>query len=202
MEAELQKAVRALGRRDPVIRGLARTHGLPRFRPHDDYFGTLVESIVSQQISSRAAATVYGKLQAAIGGVWDPRLLLELPEETLRGVGLSGQKVGYLRSLAGLVASGELDLAHLASHSDEEIVRELTRVKGIGVWTAQMFLIFSLARLDVLPVADLGVQKGMQFAYDLSELPTPSKVSEIADERGWAPYRSVASWYMWRVVAP
>ena len=190
--------MRTLARRDPVLRALARRFGPPTFRPHDDYFDTIVKSVVSQQISTAAAASILARLRNAFDGIFDPKAMALAPDELFRGAGISPQKLSYLRSLAELVASGELDLARLPAMSDDEVVTELTAARGVGVWTAQMFLIFSLGRLDILPTGDLGVRKGTQIAYELSEMPTPREVEQIAIERRWAPYRSVASWYMWR----
>ncbi len=199
-EMLLGKGGRALARRDRVLRGLIRTHGLPRFRPHDNYFPTLVDAIISQQISSRAADSISRRLLEALGGVFDPRIMAEVPDELLRGAGISPQKLGYLRSLTAHVLENSLRLADLPALPDDEVIDELTAVKGIGVWTAQMFLIFSLGRLDVLPVGDLGVQRGMQLAYGLQSSPKPREMERLAEENGWSPYRSIASWYMWRVV--
>jgi DNA-3-methyladenine glycosylase II len=197
-EATLQKATRTLSRRDPALRPLIRLHGLPTFRPHSDYFDTLVKAIIGQQISSSAARSIMEKFRQAVGGILVPDIIAEVPDELLRGAGISPQKLGYLRSLSQHIINDELQLASLASLSDEEVTRELTAVKGIGVWTAQMFLIFSLGRLDVLPVGDLAVQRGAQQVYGLPELPKPRQVEELAERQNWAPYRSVAAWYMWR----
>jgi DNA-3-methyladenine glycosylase II len=199
-EEALARAVRTLARRDPVLRPIARRWGAPTFRPHSDYFDTLVDAIVSQQISGAAAASILRKLRAAVGGHFDPRIMADVPDELIRGAGISPQKLSYLRSLVDHVLDGRLELDRLAAMDDAEIVAELTAVRGVGIWTAQMFLIFSLGRLDVLPTGDLGVRKGTQIAYQMGDLPTPRQVEAIADERGWAPYRSVASWYMWRML--
>lgn len=195
----LEKGVRTLSRRDPVIRQLAKEHGLPVFRPHGDYFDTLVEAIVSQQISSVAAKSILRKLRDTLGGFFEPAIMLEVPEEQIRSAGISPQKLGYLRSLAEHAMDGRLEIGRFNELSDEEIIRELTDIKGIGAWTAHMFLIFSLARLDVLPVGDFGVKRGIQLAYGLDEPPKPREIAAFAEEHKWAPYRSIASWYMWRV---
>jgi DNA-3-methyladenine glycosylase II len=201
-EEALARAVRTLGRRDPVLRPVIRRWGAPTFRPHADYFDTLVDSIVSQQISGAAAASILRRMRAALGERFEPGIFLEAPDESFRGSGVSPQKLSYLRSLAEHVESGRLDLAKLPAMADSEVVAALTDVRGVGVWTAQMFLIFSLGRLDILPTGDLGVRKGTRIAYGLSDLPTPRQVEDLAAERTWAPYRSVASWYMWRVLEP
>lgn len=200
-ELELQKGVRTLSRRDPLLRPVAKAHGLPTFRPGDDYFGSLVDAIVSQQISGKAAESILARLNALTGGRATPEVLAALPDEAIRSAGVSPQKLGYLRSLVEHVERNLLKLPVIADLPDEEVIRELTAIKGIGVWTAQMFLLFTLGRLDVLPTGDLGVKKGVQILLDLPEMPTPARMEEIAEERGWAPYRSIASWYMWRMLS-
>ena len=196
----LARALRTLARRDAVLRPLVRKWGPPTFRPHADYYDTLVDAVVGQQISGAAARSILGKLRASLVGVFVPSAMAVAPDELYRGAGVSSQKISYLRSLAEHVADGRLELARLPEMDDDAIVEELTAVRGIGVWTAQMFLIFSLGRLDILPTGDLGVRKGTQIAYQLADLPTPRQVAALAEERRWAPWRSVATWYMWRVL--
>jgi len=133
---------------------------------------------------------------AAVKGELTPRRIMRLPHERLRALGLSNQKATYIRDLAERTKSGEVDFAALPDMTDEQVIETLTRVKGIGVWTAQMFLIFGLKRLDVLPVGDLGVRAAIKKAYGLAELPKPGDMEELA--RAWRPYCSVASWYLWR----
>ena len=198
--AELEKGTKLLSRRDPAIRVLAKKHGLPEIRPHGGYFATLVRSIIFQQISGAAGESIMKKTLVVLGGMLDPTIITQVPDEPLRGAGLSPQKLGYLRSLCQHVLDGRLELPRLPKLSDEEVIRELTDVKGIGVWTAHMFLMFSLGRLDVLPTGDLGVRRGVQHAYALDTMPTPKQVEAIVQEKNWAPYRSIGSWYMWRVV--
>lgn len=195
---ELERGVRKLVRRDPAIRDLKRAHGLPAFRPHGDYFRTLVRSILSQQISGSAAATIIGRVEDAAGTLSDPAAIAALPDEILRSCGVSGQKLGYLRSLGEHVRDGRLNLRRIAKLPDEEVIAALVDVKGIGVWTAKMFLMFSLGRLDVLAHEDLGVRNGVRIAYGLETQPERKEVEAIAEANGWAPYRSVACWYMWR----
>ncbi len=201
--AELARAERTLARRDPILRELIRRHGGCTIRPHARYFETLVSAIVSQQLSTRAAETIFNRLRALFNPDHPrrapvPANILATPDETLRGVGLSFQKIGYLRDLATRVERRELRLNRLPELTDEEVVAALTSVKGIGVWTAQMFLIFSLGRLDVFPVGDLGVRKAIQNCYGLDALPVAAEMEAVAVTRRWAPWRSVASWYLWR----
>lgn len=200
-EEELGRAVRSLSRRDPVLRSLIREFGPPSFRPHDDYFRELVEAIVGQQISGRAANSIMRKFMEAIGGIMAPEAIAAVPDELLRGAGISPQKLGYLRSLTEHVLDGRIALDEIAKQPDEVVIAELTAVKGIGLWTAQMFLVFSLGRLDVLPTGDLGVRNGMTVAYELPEPPTPKQMQEVAEQNRWAPYRSVGAWYMWRALS-
>lgn len=161
--------------------------------PHGFY--TLVDAIVSQQISVKAAAAIMARVAQAAAPL-GPVTLLELGPERLRGLGLSNQKARYVLDLAARAADGRLDLDHLAALDDEAVVTELTRVTGIGRWTAEMYLIFALGRPDVLPVADLGLRQAVQRAYGLADLPQGPAIQALAAP--WRPYRSVATWYLWR----
>jgi len=196
---EMARARRALMRRDPVLAPIIKRHGacgIGTGRDADIFCG-LVEAIVSQQLSTRAAATIHGRLKGLIpgGGPPTPEALLALPDEALRGVGLSRQKVGYMRDLSSKVLEASVRTDTLQTMSDEEIIAELTKVKGIGRWTVEMILIFRLARPDVLPVGDLGIVKAIQKAYGLRKTPDARRMLKIAAP--WRPYRSVASWYLW-----
>lgn len=199
-QEELRRAERALARRDRVIAGLIRRHGPCEISPHSRYFETLINSIISQQLSTRAAETIFTRFRAIYppGRFPTATTILQTPDEQLRGVGLSFQKIGYIRDLAEKVQTGTLRPAQLAELGDDEVVRELTGVKGIGVWTAQMFLIFSLGRLDVLPVGDLGIRKAIRDQFGLETLPDAARMEALSAARGWAPWRSVVSWYLWR----
>ena len=171
-----------------------------RLRPLTEgaHFEFVARSIVYQQLSTKAAATIHGRVAAACGGRIGIESLAGLADTTLRSAGLSRQKVAYLRDLADKAHSGLLDTESLGDLPDEEVTRQLTQVKGVGVWTAQMFLMFRLCRPDVLPVLDLGIRKGVQRAYRLRKLPDARRVEKIAAP--WAPFRTVGSWYMWRVL--
>ncbi|HEX5831102.1 MAG TPA: hypothetical protein VFY16_08985 [Gemmatimonadaceae bacterium] len=196
-----RRAVAHLKRADPVLHRVITHVGPCRFvtRAEGTHFDALVRSIVYQQLAGKAAATIHGRLLDLWRGKSPtPAQLLRVSDERLRAAGISRQKIGYLRDLAAHVHGGRLPLDDVDERSDDEILQDLVRVKGIGRWTAQMFLMFRLGRLDVLPELDLGVQKGIQLAYGLRALPAPKQVQRIG--AGWAPYRSVASWYMWRVV--
>ena len=195
-----RKALTHLRKVDPVLRDVIERVGPCKLRPYTDgsHFEFIARSIIYQQLSGKAAATIHGRVQTLCGGTVTAGPLSGLPDDALRGAGLSRQKLGYLRDLSAHAADGSLDTAHFAEMPDEEITRQLTQVKGVGVWTAQMFLMFRLGRPDVLPVLDLGVRKGVQRAYRLRKLPDAKRVERIA--RPWAPYRTIGSWYMWRVL--
>lgn len=166
--------------------------------PHSDHYSELVSSIVGQQLSVKAAATIWQRVLALSGGnAPTPKQLLQTDTETLRACGLSYAKVAYVKDLAAHIIDGRLDMNHIASLPNQEVIAQLTAVKGIGEWSAHMFLIFSLGRLDVLPVGDLGIKKGAQAVYDLRELPDARKLESLSKKHGWAPFESVAAWYLW-----
>jgi len=163
-------------------------------------FESLVGSIVSQQLSTKAAATIFARVKALGAnerGEISPDALLAVPEPRLREAGLSGSKLAYIRDLSTRVRAGELALDALDTMSDDEVIASLCRVKGIGRWTAEMFLIFRLGRPDVLPVDDLGIQKGMMRLFGLRKLPSPERMVKLA--KPFRPYRSIACWYLWRL---
>jgi DNA-3-methyladenine glycosylase II len=168
-------------------------------RPADAY-GALLRAIVGQQLSTKAARTIYLRvLDLFDGSTPSPEQLLEAEEADLRAAGLSGRKVEYIRDLASHVLSGELELDRLDELSDEEAIEEMVAVRGLGRWTAEMFLIFHLERPDVLSGGDLGIRKAVQIEYGLKEMPTPEKVLEIGEP--WRPHRSLASLYLWESLA-
>jgi DNA-3-methyladenine glycosylase II len=194
---DLEKARRHLARRDPTLKQVVQAVGPCTLRPNPEHFVILVRSIVAQMISTKAAETVYGRLtqQVTPRGL-TPQALLRAGADRIRTAGLSGAKALSLVDLAQRVASGALPLKALPALSDEEVVGHLTAVRGIGVWTAEMFLIFSLGRLDVLPVGDLGLRAGVRRQYQLAEMPDKKRLLEVAEP--WRPYRSVGTWYLWR----
>jgi len=184
-------------KKDPVLARIIERWGDYRIQYRPPTFEALVRSIVSQQLSGKAAATIYARVHSAAGGSEiTPEGILALAPETLREMGLSGQKTAYVRDLAEKTRAGAVDFAELPHLSDEDVVARLTTVKGIGVWTVQMFLMFALKREDVLPVADLGIRTAMKREYGLPELPKPDEMHRIAAP--WAPHRTMACWYLWR----
>ena len=195
-----RRAEQYLAERDPVLRTLIATYGRCALAhsQREDPFTALVEAIVWQQLSGKAAATIYRRVLALLpnGGPPTPDGILVVPEAALRAAGLSRAKTAYIRDLAARVRGGDVHLDALGALDDEGVVVELTKVKGIGRWTAEMFLMFRLHRPDVLPVGDLGIGNAIQRAYRLRKTPAPERMQRIAAR--WRPYRSVACWYLWR----
>jgi len=195
---DIGRACRVLMRRDPILAPLIRKYGACGLKTgrQNDIFCGLVEAIVSQQLSTRAAATIYGRIRELLpNGTPTPEALKQLSDEALRGAGLSRQKLGYMRDLSLKALDGTINTAGLQEMSDDAIVAELTKIKGIGRWTVEMLLIFRLTRADVFPAGDLGIVKAVQKAYNLRKTPDVKRLQAIAER--WRPYRSVASWYLW-----
>ena len=195
---EFARARRVLMRRDPILAPVIR-----RFKtrslldtPEIDPFPALVRTITSQQISTKAAATIHGRLVALMPRGVTPNAMLALTDEQLRGAGLSRQKTAYLRDLALKVQNGELPVHSLHELNDEAVIEAIVKVKGLGRWSAEMFLMFRLHRPDVLPVDDLGIVTAMQRLYGLRKRPKADRMRKIAE--AWRPYRTVACWYLWR----
>jgi DNA-3-methyladenine glycosylase II len=192
----MRKAINHLKKCDPVLRGIIERVGPFRMAYGEPQFASLAEAIVYQQLNGKAAETIFKRFAALAGEPLTPEGILKLSDAQFRGVGLSKQKSAYLKDLAQKTAAGVLDFSRLPELPDEEVIEHLTQVKGIGVWTAHMFLIFSLRRLNVLPTGDYGVQMALKRHYRKRKLPKPKDMEKIA--RAWEPYRSVACWYMWR----
>lgn len=195
---ELELGIEHIAKNDMRLAELIRTYPQPTFRPHTDYYRELVESIISQQLSVKAAATIYRRFVDSFGHIPEPDEILTRDDTELRAVGLSGQKTRYIKDLAAKVLAGEVQFDHLDQLSNEEIVAELTAVKGVGEWTVHMFLMFCMGRFNVLPVGDLGIKNAVQRLYSLEATPVPDDIREIAAKNGWKPYESVASWYLWK----
>jgi DNA-3-methyladenine glycosylase II len=193
----MKKAIQHLKAADQVLGTIIERVGPYRMQYRDPSFHTLVRSIVYQQLSGKAALTIFNRLLAAAKAEpLTPEAVLRLRPARMRTLGLSKQKLTYIRELARMTRDGVVRFDHLASLEDTAIIEHFTRVKGIGVWTAQMFLIFALRRLDILPTGDLGVRAAIKKAYNLTDLPSPAEMEKIA--AAWRPYCSVASWYLWR----
>jgi DNA-3-methyladenine glycosylase II len=193
----MRKAINHLKKADPVLAAIIQKAGPYRVTYMEPVFQTLVRSIVYQQLSGKAAMTIFKRLaEAAKVTPLTPESILKMRPQKMRILGLSKQKTVYIRELAKLTRDGAIQFERLPEMEDAAIIETLTRVKGVGVWTVQMFLMFALQRPNVLPVGDLGVRAAMKKAYGLAELPKPQEMESIA--ASWHPYRSIASWYMWR----
>ncbi len=208
----MRKALNHLKKSDPVMRAIIEQVGPYRMTHREPTFHSLARAIAYQQLNGKAAATIFGRLTAIAGDPLTPEGVLKLTPEQMRAVGLSKQKSSYLLDMAKRASRGELDFTRVPEMSDDEVIEHLTQVKGVGVWTAHMFLMFSLGRADILPTGDFGIRMAM-FRHYLDKtrakrnaaakkrkrkikLPSPAQMEKIA--KCWAPYRSVACWYLWR----
>jgi DNA-3-methyladenine glycosylase II len=192
----MRRAILHLKKADPILADIIERVGPYRINYDEPSFASLAEAIVYQQLHGKAAATIFKRLTDVAGLPLTPEGILKLSEQQMRAVGLSKQKLSYLRDLAAKTQSREVDFLKLPDLPDEEVIKHLTRIKGIGVWTAHMFLMFSLRRSDVLPTGDLGIQMAVKKHYRKRKLPKPKDMEKIA--KCWSPYRSVACWYLWR----
>ena len=192
----MRKAVNHLKKSDPVLAAIIERVGACRMEFGPPEFHSLAESIVYQQLNGTAAATIFKRFAALAGEPVVPEGILKLTDAQLRSVGLSKQKSSYLKDMAGRAARGELDFTSLPGMTDDEVIQHLTQVKGVGVWTAHMFLMFTLRRPNVLPTGDYGIQVAMKKHYKKRKMPKPEVMAKIA--KPWEPYRSVACWYLWR----
>jgi DNA-3-methyladenine glycosylase II len=192
----MRKAVNHLKKSDPILRAIIERVGPFRMEFGPPEFHSLAESILYQQLNGKAAATIFQRFTGLAGDPLTPEGILKLTDEELRSVGLSKQKSAYLKDLAAKTKAGSLDFSRLADLPDQEVIQHLTQVKGVGVWTAQMFLMFTLKRPDVLPTGDYGVQAAIKKHYKKRKWPKPHIMEKIA--KPWAPYRSVACWYLWK----
>lgn len=196
--ADYRASVKYLKRVDPVLAQVIERVGPCRIQLRTDgtHYQALVRSIIFQQLSGKAAGTILARFNALYGGVPEPHAVLATHDERLRSVGLSRQKIGYLRDLSSKVTTGELPLDAVHDMEDEDLIEHLVQVKGIGRWTAQMFLMFRLGRPDVLPELDLGIQNAIKRAYRKRKRPAPKDVRKIGAK--WSPHSTVACWYLWR----
>ncbi|MDE3160052.1 MAG: DNA-3-methyladenine glycosylase 2 family protein [Acidobacteriota bacterium] len=196
----MKEAIVHLREADPVMRAIIDQVGAYQIQFRDPDFETLVKSIVYQQLSGRVAGVIFGRVTDAAGGRLTPESILKLRPVRMRALGLSNQKTAYIRDLARHARDGRVAFEELARLPDEAVIERLTEVKGIGVWTAHMFLIFALRRPNVLPTGDLGIRNAIRKAYGLLELPKPAEMETLSEP--WRPYRTVASWYLWRSLEP
>jgi DNA-3-methyladenine glycosylase II len=196
----MQKAIEHLKRSDPILSAIIDQVGDYGIQFREPDFETLVKSIVYQQLSGRVASVIFSRLAAAAGPKLTPESVLKLRPSRMRKLGLSTQKTAYIRDLARHTRDGRVIFEELHGLSDQAVIERLTQVKGIGVWTSHMFLIFALQRTDVLPTCDLGIRNAVRKAYGMAELPSPAEIEAIAAR--WRPFCTVASWYLWRSLEP
>lgn len=199
MNGQHGKAEAHLAAADAVLAGLISRHGSCTLSPHTDYYRELVDSIISQQLSVKAGRTIFNRFLDLFDGRMPlPNEILQTDTEALRQVGCSYAKAAYIKDLALHIEDGRLDLDHIATLPNEEVIRQLVAVKGIGEWSAHMFMIFSLGRTNILPTGDLGIRKSMMLLYGFKQLPSPQEMLSVSLQNGWAPYESIASWYLWK----
>lgn len=183
---------------DAVLRPVIERFGVCDIVPHTDYYRELVESIIGQQLSVKAARSIRTRFVDLFdGGFPEPAAILSKSPDELRAAGLSWAKAKYVQDLAQHVLDDKIRFDRIAAQSNEEVIAELTDIKGIGEWTAHMFLMFCVGRLDILPTGDLGIKNGIRALYGFADLPTPAQITELAEKNHWHPYESVASWYVW-----
>ncbi len=196
----LELAATELAKHDAALAAVIASQPRPDFAPHAAYYKELVESIISQQLSVKAARTILNRFLKLFPDAQfpSPVEILSKTVEEYRAVGLSRQKAGYIQDMAQKVIDGTVQFDHFDGLSNDEIIAELTSIKGVGVWTAHMFLMFCMGRLDVLPTGDLGIKNGIKALYTLDHAPSPEEIEAIALKNSWYPYESVASWYIWK----
>lgn len=192
----MRKAINHLKKSDPVLSSIIERVGTCRMEFGPPEFHSLAEAIVYQQLNGKAAVTIFKRFAALAGDPVTPDGILKLTDAQLRSVGLSKQKSSYLKDMAQRAARGELDFSRLPEMSDGDVIKHLTQVKGVGVWTAHMFLMFTLRRPNVLPTGDFGIQMAIKKHYKKRKMPKPEQMEKIA--KRWEPYRSVACWYLWK----
>jgi DNA-3-methyladenine glycosylase II len=192
----MRKAINHLKKSDPVLAGIIEKVGPYRMQYSDPTFHHLAESILYQQLNGKAAATIFGRFTAAAGDPLTPKGILKLSDAEMRAIGLSRQKTSYLRDLSEKTKAGLMEFERMPELSDQDVIAHLTQVKGVGVWTARMFLMFTLRRPDILPTGDYGIQAAIKKYYKKRKWPKPAVIEKIA--KPWSPYRSIACWYLWR----
>lgn len=192
----MRRAIHHLKQSDPILRGIIESVGPFRMEFGEPVFHSLAEAIVYQQLNGKAAVTIFKRFTALTGDPVIPQGIAKLTDDQLRSVGLSKQKSSYLRDMSERALRGELDFTRLPDMTDEEVIKHLTQVKGVGVWTAHMFLMFTLRRPNIFPTGDFGIQMAIKKHYKKRKMPNPPQMEKIA--KPWEPYRSIACWYLWR----
>lgn len=192
------KAAQRLQKNDPHLAPVIALAGNCTIEPHQDYYRSLCDSIIGQQLSVKAAATIKKRFRDLFGGTFpEPSDILQKSIDELKSCGLSKPKAAYIQDLAQHITDRSLDLTHLSPKTNEAIIKDLVAVKGIGEWTAHMFLMFCMGRTDVLAVGDLGIRNAIKKLYGYDHLPSPTEMNELAQKHGWHPYESIACWYLW-----
>ena len=194
------KAIKLLLKNDPVMIRIIKNNSICNLQPHRNFFNALTQTIIGQQLSIKSAEAIKKRFFSFFNNHPLPENILDIPDQKLRTLGLSIAKVRYIKDLSRKVIDKKIILQGLSKKSNDEIINELTRVTGIGIWTTHMFLIFTLGRLDVLPYSDLGIRKAIMLNYGFKILPTNEEVIKLAKKNGWHPYYSVAAWYLWRTL--
>lgn len=196
---EIENGIRHLEKNDHLMASIIKKAGNCKLKAHREYYSSLLEAIIGQQLSMKAADSIIGKFKNYFGGSSPaPELILQTEDQVLRALGLSNAKVKYVKDLSEKLVCKTITFRKINLKEDEEIITELTKVKGVGLWTAHMFLIFTLCRLNVLPVGDLGIKKAIMLNYNLKVLPDEKTVVSISKKYKWEPYNSIASWYLWK----
>jgi DNA-3-methyladenine glycosylase II len=199
LDQKIRLAEKHLTKHDKKLAPGIKMYGPCHIEPHTDYYGELVSSIVGQQLSTKAGSTIWRRVLDLFGSKMPtPQQLIDINPDKVRACGVSYPKIGYMKDLAQHVLDGRLDLPHVSTMPNEQLIEQLTAVKGIGEWSAHMFMIFGLGRLDILPAGDLGVRKAITNLYSLKGLPDPATIVTIANKNHWHPYESVAAWYLWQ----
>lgn len=197
LKKELEEGIKHLSNNDISLATIIKKIGKCNLNSHNDYYYSLLGSIVSQQLSSRVADVIFGRFIDYFGDPV-PEAILKAEDAEIRKLGLSNAKVKYVKDLSQKVINKEISFRGMKSKTDEEIIAELTKVKGVGVWTVHMFLIFTLGRLNILPVGDLGIKRAIMNLYKLKVLPEEKVIRKIAGKNNWYPYCSIACWYLWK----
>jgi DNA-3-methyladenine glycosylase II len=195
---EIQNGIAHLSRNDKQLSTLIKKIGKCNLQPHNNYYLSLLQSIICQQLSSKAADAIYSRFIIFFNNNPKPEKILSAEHSDIRNLGLSNMKVKFIKDLSEKTINKEIQFVKIGSKTDNEIISELTRVKGIGVWTVHMFLIFTLGRLNILPTSDLGLKRAIMLNYKLKKLPDEKKFIKISKENKWDPYCSLASWYLWK----
>lgn len=197
-QSEFEKGIKHLCKHDKILRDIIKNYGIRNLRSHRKYFNLLLGTIIGQQLSTKAADAIQKRFWQHFSNKPLPELVLATENSVLRGLGLSNAKVSYVKDLSQKVLSKELKLSGISRRTDEEVIAELIKVKGIGIWSAHMFLMFTLGRPNILPTSDLGIRKAVMLNYRLKKMPTEQKVEQIAKKNKWHPFCTIASLYMWR----